>query len=180
MVYLLAALVVVAGASLWALRAAAQVARSRRSDIQWLPVELHDAELMGSEKMFSCLRPLAITVRIDRAYRARDGTLTLIEFKRRAVCRVHSADVAELSVQRYVLQRAGHAVNRRAYVVVVPPDGARSRALPVELEDEQRVEHRAARLRAILDGRARPNGPLQAAVCRGCGHRDVCPYKQAR
>jgi CRISPR-associated exonuclease Cas4 len=177
MVYLLVALAVVAGAALWSLRRAAYSASRHRGDSEWLPDELRDADLLWSEKAFRCLGPVPMAVRIDRAYRARNEQLTLIEFKRRAVRRTYLCDVVELSVQRYVLQEAGHAVDRRAYVVVVTPDGGRARALPVELEEAQQVERRAARFVALVKGNTPPNGPMHPALCRGCGHQDICPRK---
>jgi hypothetical protein len=115
-----------------------------------------------------------MTVRIDRAYRSRDQKLTLVEFKLRSAVRTQLSDVVELSVQRYVMNKAGHQVRRRAYVVVLLADGRCSRALPVELEDGQEVERRAARLLALRQRRVLPAGTTHPAVCRSCGHRDVC------
>lgn len=163
--------------ALWALRAATCRFLGHRADREWLPADMHTAKLLWSEKLFRCRRPVPIVVRIDRAYRGRDGELTLIEFKRRAACRVHLSDVVELSVQRYVLQRAGHRVSGRAHVVVVPSGGGCIRGLAVELEDAQRVEQRVARLLALREQRIRPNGAVHVAVCRGCGHQEVCPKK---
>jgi len=177
MPYLLAALAVVAGAVLWLLRSARHSLGGHRSDLEWLPADLLDATLVWSEKAFRCRWPTRMAVRIDRAYRSADNELVLIEFKRRAVRRVHLSDRVELSVQRYVLQQAGHVVGRRAYVVVIVPDGRCSRALPVELEDAQQVQSRVARLVALRERRASPRGPMHPAVCAGCGHRDVCPRR---
>jgi hypothetical protein len=129
--------------------------RRHRGDLEWLPTELHQARLVWSEKAFRCQQPLPIAVRIDRVYKSPDGELVLIEFKRRALRRLHLCDVVELSVQRYVLQQGGH-VSRRAYVVVVLSDGTCSRALPVELEDAQQVERCASRLVALRERRASP------------------------
>jgi CRISPR-associated exonuclease Cas4 len=175
--YLLVALAVVAGMALWGLRRSACSVSRHRGDAAWLPDELRDAHLVWSEKSFQCLGPIPMAVRIDRAYRAHDGKLNLVEFKHREARRAYRSDVVELSVQRYVLQKAGHEVNQRAHVVVVPPGGGRARALPVELEDAQGVERRAARLMAVVTGNAPPNGPAHTAVCRGCGHRAACPRK---
>jgi len=168
----------VAGTAAWLLCKAWRWRRRHRSDLDWLPTELHDAKLLWSEKVFRCHEPLNMAARIDRAYRAPDGGLFLIEFKRRVQRRVRFSDVVELSVQRYVLQQAGHVVSPRAYVVVVLPEGTRTRAVPVELEDAQQVERRAGRLVALREARTTPNGPVHPAACASCGHRSVCSIIQ--
>ena len=147
-----------------------------QSDLDWLPTDLHDAELVWSERAFRSKGPVPIAVRIDRAYRSRSGDLILIEFKRRGQRRVHPSDLVELSAQRYVLQQASHVVSRRAYVVVILPDGMRCRALPVDLEDERQFESRAARLMTLVELRASPRGAVHPAICGSCGHRNACPH----
>jgi CRISPR-associated exonuclease Cas4 len=148
--------------------------RRTGSDRDWLPAELRDAELLWSEKAFRSGGPVPIAVRIDRAYRSALGDLVLIEFKRRARRRVHLSDVVELSAQRYALQHVGHVVSRRAYVVVVLPDGAFGRALPVDLEDAAETELRVARLVALIERRRSARGASHPAVCASCGHRGSC------
>lgn len=147
--------------------------RRHRGDLEWLPTELHQARLVWSEKAFRCERPVPMAMRIDRAYMSPSGELVLIEFKRRALRRVHLRDIVELSVQCHVLQQAGHVVSERAYVVVILPDGACNCALPVDLEDANQVQVRAARLVALQGGLASPRGPVSTVVCADCGHRDV-------
>lgn len=165
----------VAGAAAWLLCRAWRSPSCQRSDLDWLPTELRDAKLEWSEKAFRCHEPVCMAVRIDRAYRAPDGELFLIEFKRRAQRRVQLPDVVELSAQRYVMQQAGHVVSRRAYVVVILPDGTRSGAMPVDLEDAQQVQRRMDRLVALRESRVSPSGPMHPAVCTSCGHRGACP-----
>lgn len=174
---LLTIVAIVAGGAAWLLCKAWRSLSHHRGDLDWLPTVLHDAKLVWSEKTFRSDEPLRLAVRIDRAYRAPDGELFLIEFKRRARRRIQLADVVELSVQRYVLRLAGLVVNRRAYVVVILPDGTRSRAMSVDLEDAQQVERRAARVVGLLERRSSPSGPMHTAVCTSCGHRDACPRR---
>jgi len=178
MLYLLALLAVLAILGLLELHRAVRGSTGDRSDLDWLPARLLDAELLWSEKEFRCLEPIAISMRLDRAYRSPDGRLTLIEFKHRPLARSYPSDVVELSVQRYVLQKAGYAVDQRAYVVVIPAGGGIERALPVVLEDAREVERRAARLQAIKAGKVVPAGSAHPAVCRECGHRDACPLRR--
>ena len=171
----LAFVVLIGGALAWLLCRAGRSPRRRRSDLDWLPAELRDAQLVWSERAFRSQEPVLMAARIDRVYRLPDGALVLIEFKRRAQRRVRLSDVVELSVQRYVLQHAGHVVSQHAYVVVILPDGTRGRAVPVELEGAQQVERRAARLVNLRARRVSPSGPTHPAVCASCGHRAACP-----
>ena len=80
---LLTIVAIVAGGAAWLLCKAWRSPSRHRGDLDWLPTELHDAKLVWSEKTFRCHEPPRIAVRIDRAYRAPDGELFLIEFKRR-------------------------------------------------------------------------------------------------
>lgn len=174
---LTAVLAIVASATVLALPWAVRFRRSRDGrNAQWLPADLRAARLAYSERMFRCTTPVPIVARIDRAYRASDSELILVEFKCRAEHRIHDADVVEMSVQRYVLERAGHFVSRRGYVVIARPDGGGCRALPVELEDSQSVERRAIRLQALRQVTVAPNGSPHPVVCRGCGHAEACPH----
>lgn len=171
-------IVAITGAAAWLLYKAWRSRKRHGADLDWLPAELHEAKLVWSEKAFRCHQPVRLAVRIDRAYRLPDGELILIEFKRRTQRRIQPSDVVELSVQRYALEQAGHVVSPRAYVVVVLPEGTRSRAVPVELEGAQQVERRASRLVALREKRIIPNGPVHPAACAGCGHRCACPHSQ--
>ena len=123
---------------------------------------------------------MPIAVRIDRAYRSPREGLVLIEFKHREKRRAYLADVVELSAQRYVLQLAGHVVSRRGFVVVILPDGTRTQALAVDLEDERQVLQRVSRLIELVERRASPHAASQFALCESCGHRGVCPRAASR
>jgi CRISPR/Cas system-associated exonuclease Cas4 (RecB family) len=147
-----------------------------RDDLDWLPVVLHDAELVWSEKSFRSDGVMPIAVRIDRAYRSPREGLVLIEFKRREKRRAYLSDVVELSTQRYVLQLAGHVVSRRGFVVVILPGGTRSQALAVDLQNDRQVLQRVARLVELMERRASPRGAAQPAFCESCGHRDECSW----
>ena len=175
MVWLLVGLVfiVIAGFVAWSLLRAADL--PARTDAAWLPAELRDARLLWTEETFHHEGDISMTVRVDRVYRTRDGRLTLIEFKRRAAHRTYRSDVVELSAQRYVLQKVGHAVDRRAYVVLVSPDGGSARALLVELQDAEQIERRAARYVELVSGARAPGRCIHTTICRGCGHRSICP-----
>lgn len=174
MLDLLVVLAVAAAMMFWLLRAVRGGASRHSGGLAWLPSELRDARLVWSEKSFYSQGPVPLSVRIDRAYKLTGGDLVLVEFKRRAQRRVFMSDVVELSAQRYVLQRAGHFVSRRAYVVVVLPSGTCCPSVPVTLEEAPQLEHRVACLVSLLENRTLPMGPSLPGVCAECGHRGVC------
>ncbi len=174
MAYLLVAALVAGLTWIWLVQGSRR-SWSRQADQEWMPVGLAEAELVWSEKSFECESPVPMAVRIDRAYRTDDRQLTLVEFKRRAVLRAYQSDVVELSVQRYVMQRAGHSVSRLGYVAVVSSRDGRVDALPVRLEDAKVVERRIVRLLALLEGRPSPRRAAQPSLCGRCGHAEVCP-----
>ena len=165
----------VAVAALCLPRACRLWAKYGRRELDWLPTDLRDAELVWSEKSFQSEGPMPIAVRIDRAYRSPRAGLVLIEFKRREKRRAYPSDVVELSAQRFVLRQAGHVVSRRGFVVVILPDGTRSQALAVDLQDERQVLQRVSRLVELTERRVSPRGAIRPAVCRNCGHRNGCP-----
>jgi hypothetical protein len=157
------------------------LAEGRRSDRGWLPEELQGARLAYSESTFRSGEPIPMVVRIDRAYEGQGGELVLVEFKRRRVARPRPSDVVQLSVQRYVLQRAGRRVSRRAYVAVLLPGNDTPMAvLPVTLERADAVERRIKRLVAVLEERARPEGAAHLGICETCGHQGVCPDRRCQ
>jgi len=164
-----AGLAVVAGLTglFWLL--ASRRRRFATGDAAWLPRELRDARLVYSEREFTTESPVPLGARIDRAYALPDGTLVLIEFKRRERPRVYQADVVQLSVQRVVLERAtGARVAAHAYVGLVSAQSERIQARRVGLESELRV---AARYRRAAEVFAQSSPPVRTpdlGLCRRC------------
>lgn len=178
--YILAVCLFAGLAVVWLMGGALTSRRRRQGGHEWLPVRLAERELVWSEKTFRCEAPIPMVARIDRAYLSDSRQLTLVDFKRRAAARTYQSDVVELSVQRYVMQKAGHPVSRHAYLVVVPSGGGRSRALPVELEDARTIERRIARWSALMAEDVPPERTANLTLCRRCGHVDRCTGKRLR
>jgi CRISPR-associated exonuclease Cas4 len=103
MLSLLLVVAIAAVAALWVMRG--RRGGLRRTDLEWLPAELCDGELVWSEQTFRSDEPVPMIARIDRAYRTAEHGLTLVESKWRGVRRAFASDVVELSAQRYVMQR---------------------------------------------------------------------------
>ncbi len=170
--WLLVAGCVVCVTSAWS---AVRIVRSRaaKSD-EWMPRELKDHRLAYSEKTFrSGGGDRQVAARVDRAYRRRDGLITLVELKTRRADRVHPSDVIELSAQRVALAgETGEPVARIGWVVV--ESAARRTAHRVTLMPPRTVWELASRREALLSGTEPPSYPATSKVCTSCAYRGRC------
>lgn len=139
-----------------------------------LPDELLSAELAYAERTFRLDLPqLRLSARVDRAYRARSGVVTLVELKTRRIHRPYLSDVIELSFQRLVLMsETGESVAHRAYVLVQGPRRASTHR--VELLSEAQVYELIARREAILSGYAQAAHARVSGLCTHCAFAVEC------
>src|SRR5690606_30551387 len=116
-----------------------------------LPRELRRAELAYSERLFRATEPEAISAKVDRAYRRRDGVFVLLELKTRAHTRVYPSDVIELSAQRVALStELCQPVAAHGYVLIQDPDGGLLACRRVRLLAAAEVVSLARRRRQVL------------------------------
>lgn len=80
------------------------VAVASRAELASRPDELAGARLLYMEKQFRIRKPISLIARIDRAYRAADGAIVLVELKTRWKNRAYATDVIQLSAQRMALE----------------------------------------------------------------------------
>lgn len=154
--------------------------RARGHDRNWLPGPLWSARLVSAEKDYKANLPECVLVaRPDRLYRRTDGVCELVEFKTRPRVAAYLSDVVELSAQAHVLRANGFRVANRAWVVVIHPLTEQCQPVAVQLESAAQVIERVRRRLSLLDGCVRPIGASSAAVCRGCGHREICSVRRA-
>ncbi|AEF88863.1 hypothetical protein DelCs14_1843 [Delftia sp. Cs1-4] len=149
--------------------------RARTSGQPLLPRELRQAELAYSERLFRASDPEAISAKVDRAYRRRDGMFVLLELKTRVHARVYPSDVIELSAQRVALGfELGQPVSARGYVLIQAPDGRQLACCRVRLLPAAEVIALVQRRRQVLAGtiEARANGAPH--LCGGCAQRQRC------
>lgn len=159
-------------------RWAASTARVRFSR----PKELMDAELVHSEKLFGIRQPIALVARVDRVYQTATGQLVLVELKSRRTNFPYLSDVIQLSVQRVAVSgRSTLPVASHGYVLVRSPALLGRLGLHrVELMSGPQVFDLAARREAILDGRVRPNWPVNKNLCPTCSFRHLCRDQPSR
>jgi CRISPR-associated exonuclease Cas4 len=148
-------------------------ARRRPGWTPRLPRELRGAVLAYAERTFRSNFPQRLSARVDRAYRARSGVVTLIELKTRRTHRHYLSDVIELSAQRLALMsETGESVSHHAYVLVQGP--RRRSTHRVELLSEAQVLALVARREAILSGMAQPLHACGSGLCAHCAFAIPC------
>lgn len=170
--WLLFSACVVCVAATWA--AARVVHRRGAKEDEWMPRELQDHTLAYSEKTFrSGGGDRRVAARVDRAYRGRNGLITLVELKTRRADRVHPSEVIELSAQRVALAgETGEPVARIGWVVV--ESAARRKAHRVTLMSSRTVWELASRREALLAGTEPASYPATSEVCTSCAYQGRC------
>ncbi len=141
---------------------------------RWVPSELRGCEVAYAEQIFRSNDAIQIVARVDRAYRARDGQIVLVELKTRSADRVYLSDVIELSAQRVALTATTAEVSSYGYVVVELAGERATRAHRVELLPPAAVGLLAMRHSMLLRGAAVSKLPLSPVTCQGCSHRRRC------
>ena len=154
-------------ATLWLLRWSGRASRN------WRPDALHDAKLIMVERDLYTRSPYPIAGRPDQVFQLPDGQLVPVEFKTRNHHRVYETDIAELSLQAWLLRQNGRRTANHAYVAISNRDTRRRVAVRVTLWDTDRCEATIARYLALIAGEAVPR-PCAPNKCGGCGHRARC------
>jgi CRISPR/Cas system-associated exonuclease Cas4 (RecB family) len=114
-----------------------------------------------------------VVARVDRAYRDREGLITLVELKTRTADRVHQADIIELSAQRVALsEETGEPVALTGWVVVQTEAGRTAHR--VRLMSPRAVQHLAERRDNLLAGTVVPRYPATNRLCKSCAYRQWC------
>ncbi|MFZ5507554.1 MAG: PD-(D/E)XK nuclease family protein [Pseudomonadota bacterium] len=158
--------------------AATRVVRRRAAKANaWIPRELRDHTLAYVERTFRTGSNRQLVARVDRAYRGRNGLITLVELKTRRADRAHLSDVIELSAQRAALQgETGELVARIGWVVV-ESEGRRT-AHRTALMSPRAVWDLVSRRDALLAGTELPRFPATSEVCTTCAYRGRCRLRK--
>lgn len=156
--------------AVWVVRVVRERAAAARES---MPGELKNHRLAYSERTFRSGGHKQVVARVDRAYRGRNGLVTLVELKTRRTDRAYPSDVIELSAQRIALEgETGEPVDRIGWVVV--ESGALRTAHRVTLMSAQAVWDLASRREALLAGAELASYPRTSEVCTPCAYRGRC------
>ncbi len=148
-------------------------------DKGWLPVELRDARLVYTERVFRASSPVAIVARLDRGYRNADGVIILVELKTRRLNHPYLSDVIELSAQRVAVPaQTGEHVANYGYVVITSGDNHHKMVRRVVLLSAKQVVTLVWRRDAVLAGKAVPRYANSKGLCTRCAFKRECDSAQ--
>ena len=150
----------------------------RRSKVQdWMPAELRGARLTYAEQLFRSSGPVAVSAKVDRAYRDQAGVVTLVELKTRKADKVYLSDVIELSTQRHALHsQTGEQVSTHGYVVVQRVGSTREKAHRVKLLVDEQFFLIVTRRERLLMQAEKPGQPRSASLCAHCAFLSKCDW----
>jgi CRISPR-associated exonuclease Cas4 len=127
----------------------------------WLPDDLKQAKLV------------MIVGRPDQVYRQSDGQHVPLEYKNRTLQRPYDTDIAQLSLQAWLLRKNGMATAAHGYVTIDSPrSGARTNHQVALLNDEQ-CEALIQRYLDVISNKTIPKKAF-GPKCRSCGHVRIC------
>jgi CRISPR-associated exonuclease Cas4 len=139
----------------------------------WLPDELKAGRVAQVERNLRADHPYRVIGRPDQVYRLPDGLHVPLENKNRDAHRVYETDIAQLSLQGWLLRRNGLPTAAFGYAVINSRTTRKRRAIRVELRDDAYCEQLIARYLAIIEGRAQAR-KSRGPKCKSCGHAGAC------
>lgn len=156
-------------------------AGSKMAELASRPDELAGARLVYMEKQFRIREPISLVARIDRAYRAADGSIVLVELKTRWRNRAYPTDVIQLSAQKMALEaQTGQRVELHAFVTVQEPTrAAEKHSHRVELLEPHEVVALHRRRQHVVAGRVAPRYASSTSACKECAYRARCDRPRA-
>ena len=138
------------------------------------PGELIGAKLVFNEVAMQCEhRYGSLTGRFDRVYQLPSGEHVPLEFKNKNDHRVHETDIAQLSLQAWLLRIKGMRTTSHGYVIVQDRTTRKRRTTKVTLYGDEKCESLIERYGALR----RNNGFAKkdrGRKCKTCGHYGTC------
>lgn len=149
------------------------LATRREVERDWRPEELKSGRLVLIEENLITRTPFPVVGRPDRVYRLPDGSHVPVENKNRDNYYVYNTDVAQLSLQAWLMRRNGMKTARHGYVAINNRKTGQRKAVRVDLYDDRRCEQIIARYLDIIHGQVIPT-KSKSGKCRFCGHQLLC------
>lgn len=141
-----------------------------------MPDVLKTATLVASERLFRCKHPVALSGTPDQVYRLQNGSLVIVDTKRRRRATVFDADIAQVSLYRVLLQNQSRfrqqSFAEYGYLRLVTSAGVHYEQIPLWTPEQVVQLHR--RYWSLREGLTAPQGATFAGLCRQCGHRQRC------
>lgn len=139
----------------------------------WLPEELKGASLALVEKNIITDAPFPVVGRPDQVYRLANGDHVPLENKNRDDHRVYDTDIAQLSLQAWLLRQTGKPTASFGYVVINSRRTRQRKSIRVDLYADAVCVRIIQRYLDVTEGRtvAKKN---RGGKCKSCGHRPEC------
>lgn len=145
----------------------------RRQTQDWRPLDLKEGKVVMVEEKLYVEHPYRIIGRPDQVVQRADGLHVPVDAKNREAYRVYPTDVAELSLQAWMLRRHGLKTAGHGYLAVTHRETGQRRALRVTLGDDRYCEQLIERYFLLMEGRV-PARRMTGRKCVSCGQRERC------
>ncbi|WP_459203454.1 Dna2/Cas4 domain-containing protein (plasmid) [Ralstonia pseudosolanacearum] len=142
----------------------------------WLPDELKAGKVVLVESNLLADYPCTedgLVGRPDQVYRLPSGLHVPLENKNRDGHRVFESDIAQLSLQAWMLRQNGMPSAPFGYVAINSRANGKRQAIRVDLRDDGYCEQLMARYLDLIEQRAVPRKSW-GRKCNTCGHRSRC------
>lgn len=139
----------------------------------WRPADLKAGKVVLVEDDLFTNAPYPVVGRPDQVYRMPNGLHIPVENKNRDFHRVYETDIAELSLQAWLLRLNGMPTASYGYVAANSRKTGVRKALRVELRGDAYCEGLIRRYLDLIEGRVKARAS-RGRKCDTCGHRRVC------
>lgn len=139
----------------------------------WMPAELKGAKLAMVERKLAVKSPYPVVGRPDQVYRTPAGTHVPLERKNRSTFSVFQTDVAQLSLQSWLLHHTGLPVTDYGFVVINNREVNVRRCIRVQLLPHVECERLIRRYLDIVEERVLAK-KMRGKKCESCGHQKRC------
>lgn len=150
-----------------------------QNENHWLPNELKAGKLVMVEQdstAHSSFNDNLISGRFDRVYEVVVGGVKYLvpaDLKNRDNTRVFETDIAEVSLQAWMLRRNGHKTLKHGYIFIKNRIDGSIYPKRVALFDDDRCFQMISRYFNLVSHRVEPK-KANSAKCTGCSHAKRC------
>ncbi|MBX3630314.1 MAG: Dna2/Cas4 domain-containing protein [Nitrosomonas sp.] len=139
----------------------------------WMPKELRVGRIVMIEEDLRTRFPFAVVGRPDQVYQLENGLHVPVENKNRSNFKIHETDIAQLSLQAWLLRRNRLSTTHYGYVAINNRKTGKRRAIRVDLLDDKSCGHLITRYLTVISHKAQPEKNM-GVKCSSCGHRAYC------
>lgn len=150
--------------------------RIKRRENAWLTPELKKATLVMVEQEWVVDAPYPLVGRFDRVYEFNfpDGkALMPVDFKTRAKDVVYDTDIAEVSLQAWMLRQSGYSTSTHGYIAVKNMTTGNVTPLRFQLKSDVECEAIIQNYLNLINNRTTPQRTFKQK-CTGCTHKTRC------